>query len=205
MFSKLWRKNDLEEEEYYIASQWQLIWRKFRKHRLALLGGGILAFFYIAAIFCEFISPYDIYKRHRGYVHCPPQRVHFFDKEEFSLRPFVYGLKLTVDDEKWRRLHTTDETKKYYLRFLVRGDEYELWNLFRTDIHLFAVEEGEMFLFGTDKYGRDHLSRTLYPTRTSLSIGLVGVLFVFVLGSMLGGVCGFYAGSVDAVSRQLIK
>ena len=91
------RKEISAEERLYISSQWQLMWRKFIKHKLANFGGIILVIFYIIAIFCEFFSPYGIYKRYPKYMYCPPQRIHFFDEEGFHLRPFVYGLKGKLD------------------------------------------------------------------------------------------------------------
>ena len=118
------------EERYYMASQWQLMWRKFKKHKLAIFGGVILAIFYIVAIFCEFFSTYDIYERHRKYVYCPPQRIHFFDEKKFHLRPFVYGVKRSLDPVTWERIYVVDKTKKYPIYFFVRGNEYKLWNIF---------------------------------------------------------------------------
>lgn len=193
------------EQRYYIASQWQLMWRKFKKHKLAIFGGIILTIFYIVAIFCEFFSPCDIYKRYTGYVYCPPQRIHFFDETGFSFRPFVYDLKLTINPRTWRKIYNEDKTKKYPIYFLVHGDNYKLWNLFETNIHLFGVKEGTIFLFGTDKLGRDLFSRNLYAARISLSIGLVGVVLSFVLGSVLGGISGYYGGTADMVIQRIIE
>ncbi|RLE09487.1 ABC transporter permease [Candidatus Aerophobetes bacterium] len=193
------------EERYYVASQWQLMWRKFKKHRLAVFGGTILAIFYFVAMFCEFFSPYDIYKRHIKYVYCPPQRVHFFDEEGFHLPPFVYGLKKRINMRTLQATYTEDKDKKYLVDFFVHGDKYKFWNLFTTDIHLFGVKEGTIFLFGTDKFGRDLFSRNLYAARISLSIGLVGVALSFVLGCILGGVSGYYGGAVDMVIQRVIE
>jgi len=193
------------EEKFYVATQWQLMWRKFIKHKLAILGGIILAIFYIIAIFCEFFSTYDIYHRYSGYIYCPPQRIHFFDERGFHFRPFVYGFKRTRDPETFRRIYEKDKTKKYPIYFSVRGDEYNLWGLFSMNIHLFGVKKGEMFLFGTDKLGRDLFSRSLYAARISLSIGLAGVFLSFVLGCILGGMSGYYGGAVDMIIQRVIE
>ncbi len=193
------------EEKYYVASQWQLMWRKLIKHKLAIFGGTVLLFFYIVAIFCGFFSPYDIHKRYTKYIYCPPQKIHFFDEKEFSLRPFVYGLKFTSDPETWRRIYIEDKTKKYPIYFFVHGDKYKFWNLFETDVHLFGVKEGNIFLFGTDKLGRDLFSRNLYAARISLSIGLVGVAVSFVLGCILGGISGYFGGAADMIIQRVIE
>ena len=195
------------EEKYYIASQWQLMWRKFKKHKLAIFGGTILAIFYIIAIFCGFFSTYNIYKRYEKYIYCPPQRIHFFDgKGNFYLRPFIYEIKGTVNPVTWRRIYVEDKTKKYPIYFFIHGDEYKFWNLFKTDIHLFGVKEpGIMFLFGTDKLGRDLFSRNLHAARISLSIGLVGIALSFILGSVLGGISGYFGGTADMVIQRVIE
>jgi len=193
------------EERYYIASQWELMWRKFTKHKLALLGGSILVILYLGAIFCEFFSAHDLYKRYPKYIYCPPQRIRFFDEEGFHFRPFVYGLTVRSNPETLRREYTVDKTKKYPTYFFVRGDEYKLWNLFPSDIHLFGLKDSVFFLFGTDSLGRDLFSRNLFASRISLSIGLVGVAISFVLGCLLGGISGYYGGTSDMVIQRIIE
>ena len=116
MMTKKKEKMDAEER-YYIASQWQLMWRKFIKHKLALFGGAILALFYIAAIFCEFFSTQNIYTQNLKYMYCPPQRIHFFDKEGFHLRPFIYAIRRESDPKSLRRLYFEDKTKKHSIFF----------------------------------------------------------------------------------------
>ena len=193
------------EEKFYVASQWQLMGRKFKKHKLAIFGGIMLVIFYIVAMFCEFFSTQDIDKYNRRYVYCPPQRIHFFDGKGFNLRPFVYGMKLTIDPVTWRKGYSEDKTKKYPIYFFIHGDKYKLWNLFPTNIHLFGVKEGIMFLFGTDDLGRDLFSRNLYAARISLSIGLVGVSLSFLLGIILGGISGYYGGTADMIIQRVIE
>ena len=172
---------------------------------MATIGGAILTILYTVAILCEFFSSYDIYERHNEYLYCPPQRIHFFDQEgRFYLRPFVYGLRGGLNLENWERIYIADKTKKYSIYFFVRGATYKLWNLFSLDIHLFGVKEGTLFLFGTDELGRDIFSRNIHASRISLSIALVGVALSFVLGCILGGISGYYAGTADMVIQRVI-
>lgn len=199
-------KEPTPEEAYYIASQWQLMWRKLKKHKLALFGGAILLILYVLCLLAEFFSPYDMYGRHPEYIYAPPQRIHFLSEEGFHLRPFVYGWKIRRDPKSFRLRYTVDKNEKYPIQFFVRGGEYKLWNLFRSNIHFFGVKEGEViFLFGTDKLGRDLFSRNLYAARISLSIGLVGVAVSFVLGSVLGGISGYYGGTADMIIQRIIE
>ena len=193
------------EEKFYVASQWQLMWRKFKKHKLAILGGIILFIFYLGAIFCEFISPYDIYERYTSYLYAPPQRIRFFDEEGFHLRPFVYKIRLELDPITWEKVYRIDRTKKLPLYFFVHGPKYKFWNLFEADLHLFSVKEGTVFLLGTDSLGRDMFSRIMYGSRISLSIGLIGVFLSFVIGLILGGASGYYGGYLDNVIQRVIE
>ena len=191
------------EERYYLASQWQLMWRKLKKHKLALTGGSILIILYVVALFCEFFSPYDMRERYPDYIHCPPQRIRIFDENGLS-RPFVYSLKLERDPITLRRKYTDDRTKKYPLYFFVSGSEYRLWRLLPSSAHFFGIRDAQVFLFGTDELGRDMFSRILFASRVSLSIGLVGVSISFVLGCFLGGISGYYGGTPDMIIQRVI-
>ena len=201
------KEEKLSTEKYYTATQWQLMWRKFRKHKLATAAAGLLTVFYIVAIFCEFFSPYDTRKRFSDYTYCPPQRIHFFgEKGKFHLRPFVYGIKRKFNQHTWRWVYINDKTEKYPIFFFVRGGQYKLWNLFRTDIHFFGVKEpGVIFLFGTNAVGMDLFSCNIYAARISLSIGLLGVALSFVLGCILGGISGYFGGTADMIIQRIIE
>jgi len=200
--------NDRKEEKrerYYVASQWQLMWRKLRKHQLAIAGIAILGFLYFLAIFCEFITPYGPLTRFSKYLNAPPQRIHFFDEDKgFQLRPFIYDLERKVDPETFRRTLIVDKSRKYPVYFFIQGESYKLWNLFESNLHLFGTESGPLFLFGTDKLGRDLFSRNIYASRISLSIGLVGVFLSIALGMMLGGIAGYFGGVADSIIMRVV-
>lgn len=195
-----------DDDRYYMASQWRLMGRKFRKHKLARVSMVVLGILYFIAIFCEFLAPYDLTSYNGNYVFAPPQRVRFWTDEGFPLRPYVYKLTSSVDPATFRRIYEEDTSQKYYLRLFARGVPYRFWGLFETDVHLFGVEEGGViFLLGTDSLGRDLLSRIIYGSRISLSIGLLGVLLSIFLGVLLGGLSGFYGGWVDNLIQRLIE
>ena len=202
------RKNEdkVKKERLFVASQWQLIRWKFVRHRLAMGALGILSVFYFVAIFAEFISPYDPSNYDTRYMFCPPMRLHFFDETgAFHLRPFVYKVKVEVDMITFLKTYSMDKTEKYPLYFFVKGDPYKLWGLFESNIHLFGTEEGEAFLLGTDKMGRDMLSRIIYGGRLSLSVGLIGIAISFVLGVTIGGISGYFGGKADIITQRIIE
>jgi peptide/nickel transport system permease protein len=196
-----------DTEWMYVASQWQLMWWKFRKHKLGLVGGIVVLFFYITALFCEFLAPYEPNERDIQYVHAPPQAIHFVGEDGFHLRPFVYGLVGERDPESRRMTFQVDTTQRHFIYLLVHGDPYKFWGLFETDLHLFGLkgEQGSMFLLGADRLGRDMLSRILYGARISLSVGLIGVFFSFLLGILIGGISGYAGGVTDVVIQRLIE
>lgn len=194
------------QDRYYLASQWELMRRKFLRHKLAIVGLVILGILYFAALFCEFIAPYAPGAYNVEQAHVPPQRLRFYDSERgFRLRPFVYGMRVEEDPVTWRKLYKPDKTAVRPVRFFVRGAPYELWSIIETDLHLFGVDEGTIHLFGTDRLGRDLFSRTLYGARVSMTVGLIGVAISFVLGVTLGGISGYYGGTADLVIQRVIE
>lgn len=202
------KKDDLTlKERYYLASQWQLMWRKFFKHKLAIIGMVLLGILYAGALFCEFIAPYTQEQYDVKKVYIPPQRPRFYDKATgFHLRPFVYGLKMEEDPVTWEKIYKIDPETIVAIHFLVRGEEsYKFWGLFPGNLHLFGVKEGSIHLFGTDKLGRDVFSRTLYAARISMSVGLLGVSVSFLLGITIGGLSGYYGGTVDLFIQRVIE
>lgn len=189
-----------------IATQWQLMWWKFRRHHMALIGLSVLGFLFVIAAFAEVIAPQSPGKRNSNYLTGPPMGIHFFDTEgRFHARPFVYARGSKRDPVTLRKLPVVDMQTRWPLRFFVRGDRYRFWGMWESDFHLFGVEGGYVHLFGTDILGRDLFSRTLYATRVSLSVAFVGVAAAFVLGAFIGGVAGYFGGRVDNIVMRLIE
>jgi len=198
------RRKLTEAEKLYVASQWQLMWRRLRRHTLAIIGATVLAIGYLVALLAPFLSPYPINQR-SDYLYMGPQKVRILHDGKLH-RPFVYGLKQDVDPDTWRRVYTEDKSILYPINLFVRGFEYRLLGLIPGNIHLFGVPEGGViFVLGTEDLGRDAFSRNLHAASISMSIGLAGVAFSFVLGCILGGLSGFYGGLVDVVVQRVIE
>jgi len=113
-------------ESVYGASQWWLMWRKFIRNKAAIVGGIIILLFYLTALFADFIVPYTLTTRLRGYIYMPPQRIHFINEGRFQ--PFVYDVNLTID-KNLRKTYTPDLTKKHPIQFFAHGDPYKLFKL----------------------------------------------------------------------------
>ena len=187
-------------------SQSRLIWKRFLKHRVGVAGGCVVCIILFLVLFAEFLAPHNISRRYYQYVHLPPQRIHFFSEEGFHLRPFVYGIKSTGEARFGIRAYTEDSTVKFPIRFFTRGDSYRFYWLIETDIHLFGTGKGNpIFLLGTDRFGRDMLSRLLVGGRVSLTVGLLAVVLSLILGTTLGLISGFYGGVVDNLIQRTIE
>jgi peptide/nickel transport system permease protein len=195
------------EERVSVATQWQLMWWRFRRHRLAMVGTVVVLLFYGVVLFAEFLAYADPHGSDAQRSLLPPQPVHWF--EGGRLAPHVYGFTGRRDPVTFKRVYTPDPGRKIRVRFFAKGFEYRLLGLVPTSRHLLGVEGGRaeqvLSLLGTDELGRDQWSRLMYATRTSLTIGLAGVALSLVLGVLLGGVSGFYGGAVDTVIQRLIE
>lgn len=197
------------EEKLYAASQWQLMWWRFTRHRLAVISAVIVGGLYVVAAFCEVIAPYDPNQYYADYQLTPPQLLRFVDTEgRFSLRPFVYGRTRELNQETLGWIYKDDPARKYPVRFFVHtGNFYKLWGLWQTDFHLFGVVEADatLFVLGADRLGRDVLSRVVYGSRPSMTIGLAGVALSLVLGIFLGGISGYFGGWIDLLIQRMIE
>jgi peptide/nickel transport system permease protein len=196
------------DERIFVASQWQLMWWRFRKHKLAMVSGIIVIGFYLAALGADFLAYADPNTSEAQRSLMPPQPLYFFDGWRFS--PHVYAVKGRRDPMTFKRVYQIDANQKVPVRFFARGFEYKFLGLIPTNIHLLGVDEGleaekTMFLLGTDVQGRDLWSRLLYATRISMTIGLVGVTLSLFLGVLLGGFSGFYGGLADTIIQRVIE
>ncbi len=201
----------LEEEsseQVYIASQWQLMWWRLRKHRLAMIAGAVIILFYFAVLGAEFLATSDpiLSEAKRGEI--PPQRIHIFDGLKPSL--YVNAISGSRDPLTFKRVYVTDEDTKIPVRLFARGFEYKFLGLIPSSRHLIGVDgdynaQEVIYLLGTDIQGRDVWSRLMYATRISMTIGLVSVAISLFLGVLLGGISGFYGGWADTIIQRVIE
>ena len=203
------KADETHEEEFYRAGQWQLVWWKFKRHKLAQMAMVVLGILYFIAIFAEFVSPHDPLHRFKDYLSFSPISIHIRDTQGKFHTPFVYGITKGRDPVTFRPVYEEDTSIIYPIGLFVRGDPYKLWGFIESDIHLFGVAASEgstpLFVLGTDTIGRDVLSRIFYGARISLSVGLVGIVISFVLGLALGGVSGFFGGIIDEIIQRIIE
>jgi peptide/nickel transport system permease protein len=187
------------------ASQLQLMWWQFRRHRIAVVSLVFLVLLYASTLITEFLAPYHQDTRHLDDIYAPPQQVHLFHEGRF-VGPFVYGRERSLDMENLRRVYADDKTDVQKLRFFCQGDDYRFWGMIPASLHLVCpAEGGNMFLLGTDRLGRDVLSRILYGARISLTIGLLGVTMSLVLGIVIGGLAGYHGGWFDAGTQRVTE
>ncbi len=201
---------EIGDERLAVATPRQLMWWKFKKHKIAVFSAVLLVIFYLIAIFADFISPYDPNVYNATYKFVPPMAITFIDADgNFSLTPGVNGLISHRDPETLRITYEVDGSQWYPLQFFVHGADYKLLGLFPTDVHLFGLgkDAGTLLIFplGSDRLGRDMFTRLLYGARISLSIGLVAVFLSLTLGVVLGGMSGYYGGIIDNVIQRIIE
>jgi peptide/nickel transport system permease protein len=196
------------EERLFVASQWQLMWWRFRKHRLAMASAILILGFYLVVLGADFLAYADPNASDAQRSLMPPQPIYFFDGWRFA--PYVYAVKGRRDPRTFKRVYQADPAQKIPIRLFAHGFEYKFLGLIPTDRHLIGVDAGvdatkTIFLLGTDVQGRDLWSRLMYGTRISMTIGLIGVTLSLFLGVVLGGLPGFYGGLVDTIIQRIIE
>ena len=192
-----------------LASQWRLIWWRFRKHKLALASGVVVLLVYLVAVFVEFLAPFSTDRMISELAYAPPQRLRFSERTDTGTRfgLYVYGYTSEVDMLSLERTFGVDESQRFDVRLLPRGEPYKLWGLIPLQRHLIGPvdQSAPFFLLGADRLGRDLFSRIIYGTRISMTVGLVGVTLSLVLGVLLGGVSGYFGGTVDLLIQRLME
>jgi peptide/nickel transport system permease protein len=182
----------------------QLAWRQLKRYKLALLSGAVLIVVYLVMLFAEFLAPYALDFTERSLFYAPPVGVHVVDAQgRLHARPFVYAYRLVDRD---LRIYDPDTSRTYDIHFFVRGSPYRLLWVVPADVHLIGVDPpARFFLFGSDQYGRDLLSRILYGSRVSLLIGILVVLITFPIGLLMGGIAGYYGHIVDNIIMRSVE
>ncbi len=195
--------NRTEEEARYGLSQWQLMWRKFLRSRAAIAGGSVVVLFYLIALFANFLAPYGGDQRFTTYLYAPPQGLHWDPHNGL----YVYGLETKRDPDTLAMVYKTDTNRKLPVQFFVHDQPYKLFGFIEADVHLYGIADKNIGVFplGSDRQGRDMLSRILIGSQMSLTIGLIGVFLSLVLGSVLGVASGYFGGWVDNVMQRAIE
>lgn len=193
-----------------VADQWQLMWWRFRKHKLALVSGVLVILIYLVAFMAEFLAPYSSVSYIADSKNMPPQRLHFMRAGEDgkkSFAPFVYPYTMKIDPVSLRRQFVEDTSTIIPVKFFGKGEPYKMWGLFNAERHLVTPEDYKMpmYLFGGDSMGRDLMSRVIHGTRISMSIGLIGVIISLFLGILLGGISGYYGGPMDNLIQRITE
>ena len=182
---------------------WQLFWREFKKSPVALMGALILILLYGMAILADFLAPYTMGQQDLSFSYHPPVPVHWFANGKY-VGPYVHPTGVV---DVGRNKYAIDGATRAPLKFLVHGPEtYRMLGLIPTNLRLMAVDPpAHLYLFGSDKFGRDVFSRLLYGSRVSLTIGLLGILISFSIGMLVGGLSGYLGGAIDLVTMRVTE
>ena len=206
------RTTEEEEEKVFVASQWQLMWWRFRRHKVAIFAAGVLIVFYMMAVGAEFLATGGPQDSNKFKQYLRPQQIRWFDN---GFSPHVLAVTGERNFETFLKEFEVHEDQKIPLKFFARGRTYDFLGLIPTDRHLIQLDlenewvtksnHTDLYLLGTDRLGRDVWTRLMYASRISLTIGLVGVSLGLVLGISLGGISGFYGGLPDTIIQRIIE
>ena len=205
------KKKQKSKEDYYLASQWVLMGRKLKKHKLARVSMVILGILYFAALFGQFLAPYGLEEFDGLYRNSAPTKIYWIHEGEY-VGPYVCKLQKTINKTDFSVTITEDITEYYPIELFVHGSEYKFLGLFKTDLHLFGVGEGskggtgaKIMLFGADSLGRDLFSRVLYGSQVSLTIPFASAIISFFLGILIGSLSGYFGGTFDIIVQRIIE
>jgi peptide/nickel transport system permease protein len=193
------------EDRIAVASNWTLVWWRFRKHRLAMASAVLLIFMYLIVLCPDFFSTQNPEVTDARQAFIPVQGLHLLDDGGFN--PWVPGIVGKRNPVTLRMEWTTDPSKKVRVRFFTTGPEYRVLGLFSANLRLVAAADlsQRIFLLGSDRLGRDQFSRIMHATQTSMTVGLVAVTLSVILGVVLGGISGYFGGKIDSVIQRLIE
>ena len=208
---RFFKKKQKSKEDYYLASQWVLMGRKLKKHKLARVSMVILGILYFAALFGQFLAPYGLEEFDGLYRNSAPTKIYWIHEGEY-VGPYVCKLQKTINKTDFSVTITEDITEYYPIELFVHGSEYKFLGVFKTDLHLFGVGEGskggtgaKIMLFGADSLGRDLFSRVLYGSQVSLTIPFASAIISFFLGILIGSLSGYFGGTFDIIVQRIIE
>jgi peptide/nickel transport system permease protein len=182
-----------------------LVWRKFRRSIMGMIGLVLVSLLILTALFADFVAPSD--PKEPTLAFAPPDPVSFFTKDGFSLRPKTFAIIESgeLDPITFQPLNGPDYAHPRPIKFFVQGHAYKILGLIPSTTHLFGTDDGQPFhLLGTDKFGRDILSRGLVGARISLPVALVTVTFITIIGTLVGLACGYLGGRFDAWAQRFV-
>jgi peptide/nickel transport system permease protein len=196
-----------QQETEHHESYFELVWRRFRRSPISIIGGCMVLALIVLAILAEFFSPNNIFIVELNRAFEPPMRLHFIDSEgNFHLRPFVYNFQHSLDPKTFQVFWEEDTSQRYEIKFFVRSWPYKLLGIFPTDWHLLGVAEGgAYYMLGTDKMGRDLFGKICQAGRISLSMSLFGTIISIAVGSVLGVASGYYGGWIDNAMQRFVE